>query len=98
MAKKSTRERLREWREENEMSRAAVAAILNVSPRTIEAWEQGVKPITERTAQQIAQMIERTDFLEIPLTKELQEKMRKVRRAGHDPVQWAAEVLGKLVP
>lgn len=98
MSKKLIRTRLREWRKENKMTRAAVAAALNVSPRTVEAWEQGKLAVNERSAQQIEQLIESSDTLEIPLSTELKEKMKRVRAAGHDPVKWAADVLGKMVP
>lgn len=97
MATKPIRLRLKEWRKENKMSRAAVATTLNVSPRTVEAWEQGKLTINERASRQIEQMIDSADTLEIPLSDELREKMRKVRAAGYDPVKWAADILGKMV-
>lgn len=96
--KTTIRERLREWRRDNELSVPAVASRLRVSPRTVESWEQGTRNINARTARQIEQLMDETHFLEIPLTDELRDKLKRVRQAGHDPVEWAADVLGKLVP
>lgn len=94
---KLIRDKLRQWREENDLSRAAVALMLHVSPRTIEAWEQGKAAIPERAATQIQAMMESVETLEIPLTPELKEQLKKVRAAGHDPQAWAAELLGKFI-
>jgi predicted transcriptional regulator len=96
--KKTIRERLREWRRDNDVSVPAVAGRLRVSPRTVESWEQGARKINARTALQIEQMMDETHFLEIPLTDELRDKLKRVRKAGHDPVQWAADVIDKMLP
>jgi DNA-binding transcriptional regulator YiaG len=83
---------LKTWREPI-MSRAALGLKLKTSPRTIEAWEQGRRPIPDREADRIMNLMIQ-DTLKIPLPVEVKEKLERLaRERGVDPALWALELI-----
>jgi len=75
------------------MSRATLGQKLKTSPRTIEAWEQGRRPIPEREADRIMNLMVQ-DILKVPLPVEVKEKLERLaKERGVDPALWALELI-----
>jgi ribosome-binding protein aMBF1 (putative translation factor) len=88
---------LKLWRE-SIMSRATLGQKLKTSPRTIEAWEQGRRPIPDREADRIMNLMVQ-DTLKIPLPVEVKEKLERLaKERGVDPANWALELIRAALP
>ena len=83
---------LKIWREPI-MSRATLGKKLKVSARTVEAWEQGRRPIPEREADRIRDLMIQ-DILKIPLPLDLKEKLERLSKEKKvDPAVWALQLI-----
>ena len=85
-------------RKEVGLSREALARHLapeyKVSFRTIESWEQGIRPIPDTWATILKSALLHQDVLKIPLSPELRKKLvTRAKESGKDPAVWAVELL-----